>query len=179
MFRLSESFDKYWRTVMKKIFFLVIVCSTLIFSQGLTRTPYDSVGWSLPAGYTPYYGLYIFNLLSNPGGRINLNTQKIDSLLHALIVYTDTKNLIIRNDTLIISDTASGIHAFTSTNNVDSVAIVGFDSLDVLIASPMEAAYNVNDILFIEKRTGYFKVWRNSGGSSGLKYNWIWIRKYQ
>jgi len=164
---------------MKKILFIIVLFTGLMFPQGLTRSLFDTTGWSLPGGYSQYYNLYYYTLLSNPGGRINLNTKKLDSLLHALIVFTDTKQLYIRNDTLVISDTASGIHAFTSTDSVDSVAIAGFDSLDVLVASPMKAAYNVNDILFIEKRTGYFKVWRNSGGSSGLKYNWIWIRKYQ
>lgn len=164
---------------MKKyLFLLLLLFSVKGFSQGTTITPFDTSGWSPPAGYSPNYGLYYYTLLSNPGGRINLNTQKTDSLLNALVVFTDTKQLLIKNDTLVISDTASGFHSFTSTDSVDSVAISGFDSTDVVVLTPIEAGYNVNDILFLDPHNGYFKVWRNSSGTSGLKYNYVWIKRY-
>ena len=166
---------------MKKYFLLLfmILCVYNVFPQGLTTTPEDTVNWDLPAGYTNHYGLYIFKLLSNPGGRINLNTEHVDSLLYSLIVFTDTKQMIIKNDTLVMSDTLSGTHSFTSTNAYDSVAIPGMDSLDVIMVTPINNAYNVNDILSVWERTGYFLVYRNStGGTSGLKYNYIWIKRY-
>jgi len=168
---------------MKKIFILlflvVLSCQIKVYSQGSTRTPEDTTNWDLPAGYTSHYGLYVFKLLTNPGGRINLNTEHIDSLLYSLIVYTDTAQMIIRNDTLVLSNNMSGTHAFTTTAGSDSVAISGMDSLDVIIVTPLSAAYNVNDILSVDEHTGYFKVYRNSsGGTSGLTYNYVWIKKH-
>ena len=150
------------------------------FSQGSTTTPYDTLNWSTYNSLTPHYGLYIFNLLSSPGGRTNLNTLHIDSLLYSLIVYTDTNQMVIRNDTLVMASYMSGAHSFVGTVDSDSVAVKNMDSLDVIVVTPLGKAYNVNDILFVQEHTGYFKVYRNStGGTSGLSYNWIWKRNYQ
>lgn len=166
---------------MKKFFFVlfIILIPFKILPQGSTTTPYDTTNWSLPAGYSTYYDFYIYQLLSNPGGRINLNTAKMDSLFHDLVIYTDSTQMVVRNDTLILSPYIAGQDTFATTATSDSVVVAGFDSLDVLTVTPLSTSYNVNDILFVEKRTGYFKVYRNSSGTSGLIFNWIWIRKYQ
>ncbi len=167
---------------MKKLllFIFFILAAYNIFPQGTTNTPYDTTNWDLPYGYTPHYGLYIFRLLSNPGGRINTNTKDIDSLLYSLIVYTDTNQMVIRNDTLVMASYMSGTHSFVGTVGSDSVAVPNMDSLDIIIVTALASAYNVNDILFVQEHTGYFKVYRNStGGTSGLSYNWIWKRNYQ
>jgi hypothetical protein len=166
---------------MKKLLFVFVLLSASLYAQskvGTTFTPYDTTGWNPPQDSTLHYKLPIYRLLSNPGGWINISQVKIDSLLNALIVYTDTKQLVIQNDTLVISDSASGQHAFTTTATSDSIAVVGLDSLDIVVVSPCGTVYNVNDLLYVHEHTGYFKVWRNAGGTSGLIYNWIWIRKH-
>ena len=93
---------------MKKLLLLFSVLFILfsynVFAQGETDSPYDIDGWDLPEDSTDNYQLWIYRLLSNPGGWINWNTRKIDSLLNALVVYTDTTQLIIENDTLKFND---------------------------------------------------------------------------
>ena len=88
---------------------LFLIITNLVSAQtiGSTTTPYDTLGWDEPAELTEHYGLYIYQLLSNPGGRININTAKIDSLLNALIVYTRDP-LYIENDTLKLRIAAHG-----------------------------------------------------------------------
>ena len=91
---------------MKKYIFIFLLFFTIKgFAQGSTTTVFDTTGWSPAAGYSQYYKLYYFDLLSNPGGRYNINTRNIDLLLDSLIVYTDTSELYILNDTLRLSPT--------------------------------------------------------------------------
>lgn len=107
-----------------------------------------------------------------------ITKAQLDSALATFYTYTDTKQLIVKHDTLIISDTASGLASFDTTATSDSIAITGIDSLDVVVVTPHGQTYNINDVLFVDEHTGYFKVYRNSSGTSGLKYSYIWIRKY-
>ena len=101
---------------MKKIFLLVLfVMASITFGQ--RYNPYETTGWDLPWGFTGedstvippwtypggtmgYYGLGIMEINSNPGGWLNYNYWKIDSLLQALVVYTVTSQIILENDTL-------------------------------------------------------------------------------
>lgn len=109
---------------MKKILILItfifVLLTPSIYSQGNTATLFDTTGWSPAGGYSINYFLYYHTLLSNPGGRINLNTQKIDSLLNALIVYTDTTQLYIENDTLKLK--ATGDWDATTVSQVEAEA---------------------------------------------------------
>jgi len=168
------------RRLFLGIIFLLISFTTFGQSIGSTVTPYDTAGWDMPQEYTNFYGFPIYRLLSNPGGWINRSQTEMDSLFNALIVYTDSLQLYIVNDTLRIADELSGHSSFTGTEVVDTIRIIGIDSLDVVVASPRETGYNVNDILFIKVIVDTVLVKRNAtGGTSGLKYNWIWIKKYQ
>lgn len=83
--------------------------STLTFAQvGDTDSPFATNGWDAPEDSTTYYNLPIYRLLSNPGGWINISQRMVDSLFNALIVYTDTSELYIQNDTLRLHPSISG-----------------------------------------------------------------------
>jgi len=158
----------------------ILLFSKMVFSQkiGSIVTNFDTVGWDTPASFSTYYQLAYYRLLSNPGGWVNLNTQKVDSLLHALVVYTDTKQMQIRNDTLIISDSLSGKGSFLGTDTSVTIAVSNLDSLDVVIVTPEGSAQG--NILSVYPHAGSFDVRRLSAGAvNALKFNWIWIRKYQ
>ena len=171
---------KYIEIILWLVIFAV-VCSMPVKAQNIgdTSTPYDTTGgWDAPEEFTGHYGLPIYRLLSNPGGWINISQRMIDSLFYALIVYTDSLQHVIRNDTLINSPYASGIGAFSSTDSSDTVIVLGLDSLDIINVSA-RGTYNVNDILKVQIKQDTLIVNRNSSGTSGLKYDWIWKRKYQ
>ena len=116
---------------MKRFLLLISLFVGLNFAQGSTVTPYDTLGWDLPATYTNFYKLYIHRLLSNPGGRININTAKIDSLLNELIVFTDTSQIVIRNDTLRFADN------FVQTILADTYVLTEFDTAEVVAFKPL------------------------------------------
>ena len=94
---------------MKRLFltlFLVIILSLQANAQtGSTTTPYDTLGWDAVNTRTPWYKLYIPDLLTRPGGRINLNFLWLDSLVNRFIVNTDTSELYIVEDSLSGNDT--------------------------------------------------------------------------
>jgi len=164
---------------MKKliiIFFLA--ATTFLQAQGSTTTPYDTLGWDAPTAYTTWYSLRIFELLSNPGGGYNRNMRDIDSLLYELVVYTDSLQLYIQNDTLKHASYMSGQSAFTGTEQYDTVTITGIDSSDVVVVSVREAVPAAEDILGVTVQSGQIICNRQAAGTSGLKWNWIWIRKY-
>jgi hypothetical protein len=160
---------------MKKLLFVLFI---FLFTISLTaQDEFETDGWEVPADTSQYYGIYIFRIGSNPGGYLNWNWFKLDSLLNAGVVLTDTSQLYIRNDTLIISDYASGMAAFTTTDSLDTLVISGIDSLDVFLinareANPLGAIWGeiVADTVFVN---------RADSTVSGLKYNWMWVRKYQ
>ena len=111
---------------MKKLIIIFLFFTGSLFAQGTLNTPYDTTGWDPPATYTQWYGLRIFTLLSNPGGGYNRNTRDIDSLMYELVVYTDTNQLAISNDTLVFANSMSGISTFSTTDQYDTVLISGF-----------------------------------------------------
>lgn len=169
---------------MKRIFLLIFIL-VLIGSgtsaqtkKGSTATPYSTLGWDAPVEYSQYYGLYIYRLLSNPGGWVNKQTVRIDSLFNELIVFTDTTQLNIQNDTLRISNYAAGQNSFSGTAQYDTTLVSGIDSLDVVVVSVRESIPTANDLLGVKVIAGKIIVMRPSSGTSGLKYNWYWIRKY-
>jgi hypothetical protein len=169
---------------MKKLilFLLILLSVNLVFAQrkvGSVATPYSITGWDAPYGVTPTHGFYIFTLMTNPGGYINLNTLHYSQLFDSLIVFTDLKQLWIVNDTLHFSDTLSYQGAFDTTSQYDTVIVPGADSLDVAVISIREDIPTANDILSIKIIDNAIIAQRPASGTSGLKYNWIWIRKYQ
>jgi hypothetical protein len=169
---------------MKSLIFILLIClSTLSFAQvrktGSLASPYSISGWDAPIDSTTYYKLKIFQLLTNPGGWINRNTREIDSLFNALVVFVDSLQMTIKDDTLKFSPYMSGQNAFSTTAETDTVNINGIDSLDIVTVSPREATPTANDILGVTVLTNKIVVSRPAAGTSGLKYNWIWIRKYQ
>jgi hypothetical protein len=145
---------------------------------GDITSPYSTTGWDAPADSTKYYKLFIFTLLTNPGGWRNLNTALIDSLLNELVVFTDPKQLWIVNDTLHFSDTLSYQGAFDTTSQYDTVIVPGADSLDVAVISIREDIPTANDILSVKIIDNAIIAQRPASGTSGLKYNVIWLRRY-
>lgn len=122
--------------------------------------------------------LLLMPILHAQGVSTLITRWQLDSALATLHTYTDTKQFYVKNDTLIFSDTLFGQAQFNSTDSSDTVTISGLDSSDVVTASPRESNYNVNDILFVYLKPNKIIVVRNkSGGTSGLKWNWIWLRK--
>jgi hypothetical protein len=168
---------------MKKTLIIIILfCSISVFAQrkvGSVATPYSTTGWDLPADSTTYYNLFVSTLMTNPGGYLNLNWVKIDSLLNELIVLTDLKQLWIVNDSLRFSDSLSWHGQFSTTSQYDTTVVPGADSLDVVVVSVRENIPSANDLLSVKVITDTVIVQRPASGTSGLKYNCIWIRKYQ
>jgi hypothetical protein len=168
------------------LLFSMILVLLLLFNDdahpqqiGSTDTPYSTDGWAEPAFETDYYGLYIYTLLTNPGGWINLNTKKIDSLLNALVVFTDEEQLLIKNDTLTFSNSLSGYAAFDGTDASVTVSKTGVRaSTDVIILTPVGDTFNANDLLKVSLTDNEFTVTRNGGGTSDLGFFYIWIRRY-
>lgn len=164
------------------MFFLLLISITQIKAQGNIgdiTSPYSTTGWDAPVDSTKYYNLFIFTLLTNPGGWRNLNTVIIDSLFNELVVFTDKKQLWIEDDTLHFSDTLSFQGSFSGTAQYDTTVIPGVDSLDIVVACVREAIPTANDILGVKIISNKVIVQRAASGTSGLKYNCIWIRKYQ
>lgn len=159
---------------------LVVLFMARLYGQniGSTETPYDTEGWDLPEEYTEHYQLPVYRLLSNPGGWINLSQRWVDSLFHALIVYTKDNHFLIVNDTLQFSSSMSGIDEFDGTATACTVTVPDLEPTDPVVVSPIASDYSVNDNLRIEIREGDFIVRRNTDGTSNLKFSWIWIRKY-
>lgn len=167
------------KNLLKITIFVALLSCSSMFGQGLTTTPFDTTGWSPPASYTTWYGLRIFTLLSNPGGGYNRNMRDIDSLMYDLVVYTDTSQMYIGNDTLRFASGMSGIGVFNSTDQYDTVSVPGIDVNDVVVVTIRDQIPGANDALGVSVSAGKFIVVRAAAGTSGLKYNWIWIRKYE
>jgi len=167
------------RIILAVILFLSFAFVMQAQNIGSTETPYDTTGWDEPAEYTEHYNLPIYQLLSNPGGWINRSQSKVDSLLNALIVLTDYYQQVIRNDTLVFSDSLSGKGQFSGQDTSVTITMFDtFDSLDVVIAFPESHGADAN-LLSVYPTDGSFDVRRAPGGTADLKFNWIWIRKYQ
>ncbi len=122
---------------MKKILLILTFVSSIAFSQniGSTETPYDTQGWDQPVDSTTYYKFFIAELLSNPGGYKNLNWKMVDSLLNALVVFTDTTQLVIQDDTLRFSNSFvdSVVANATITVSADSAGHIDFNTSQALL----------------------------------------------
>lgn len=102
---------------------------------------------------------------------------QLDSALAAWSTNTNTKQLIVKNDTLVISDTASGKAQFTGTDTVLTIVASWIDSLDVILVTPEGNASN--NVLSVYPSAGTFDVRRLSTGAiSGLKFNYFIIKRY-
>jgi hypothetical protein len=157
---------------MKKLLLItILLISAKCYSQVFDE-PYDS---------TTHYKLRLYEQGARSSA-IVLNNDKrtIDSVLYSLIVYTDPNQFVILNDSLLTFATSfSGIGSFSGTAATAAVTIDSMKTGDIVVVTPISGTYNVNDLLSVTVTDGSFTVTRNSsGGTSGLQFNWIWIRKY-
>jgi len=138
---------------MKKILLFVLISTLVVLAQPRRTYPVK-----IDTGYFQY---------------------NHDTLSAKYIYYVDTLQLMLTSDKkLILSPYMNGHHTFSGTNTSDTVLVMGLDTNDVAIVSPVSSSYNVNNSLTIEKKNGKIIVHRNTGGISGLTWNWIWIRRY-
>jgi len=158
-------------------FAVIFTIETYGQTIGDTDSPYSTNGWDLPIDSTQYYKLPIYRLLSNPGGWINWSQRGVDSLLNALIVYTDSLQLYIKDDTLRFADEFAGSDTFTVALSRDTVLLSGADSLDVFLITAREDSSVA--IFTVQAKTDTIIVIRSNISISGQKYNWVWIRRYQ
>ena len=132
-----------------------------------------------PSSYTQHYLIKKWAQKAWPSAdSLNANWDMIDSLFNALIVFIDTTQFIIVDDTLRTSNYMSGHGVFNGDMEEDTINIVGIDSLDIVVVSVREGVPTSNDLLGVKITNNQFIILRNSGGTSNLKYNWIWIRRY-
>lgn len=71
----------------------------------------------------------------------------------------------------------AGTDTFTTTATTDTITVTGMSTTSYVVVTPQGSTYNVNDILFATPISNKLVVKRNAGGTSGLKYAWIWNRK--
>lgn len=177
---------------MKKLFvfnwiltlwFLVSLFSPVIHAQVFDE-PIDS---------TTRYAFRLYAQSARvPYTILNEDKEKIDSLIYALIVWTDTTQLILVTDAditstghyvLKISNHSTGIDTFTTTLTADTFTVSGVDTLvagqDLFWINASGAAISANDV-FVTAILSPNKVivTRPASGTSGIIYNWRWIRRY-
>ena len=155
---------------MKKILFMLLIAAGTICAQ-----VFDN-----PIGLSKHYGLrYYAQSAHVPNTVLNNDKNTIDSVMYSEIVYVDSTQFVIKDTVLMISNRSNGTHSFTTTSNIDSVFIDStFKATDNVFLQPLGTSYNVNDILFLYKKKYKIIVYRNSGGTSGLSYEWYWIKRY-
>jgi len=155
---------------MKKL--LILFSILFIFSNIFAQ-------FDPPSSYTKWQRLRLWAQKARPSAdSLNKNWTDLDSLLNALIVLTDTTQLEIVNGVLIFSQYSSGHNSFTTTAQTDTVSILGLDSGDVFIVNVRETVPGANDLLSVKLINNKAIIQRPASGTSGLKYNWIWRRKY-
>ena len=162
----------YKETIMKKERWLLVIIATIIF--GFVLSPiFDD-----PSGYTTYYSLRMWDQGDNPSAdSLNQNWIDTDSLFNDLVVYTDPLQMSIGDDTLKFVSAFGGLAAFTATDSLDTLVITGIDSLDVFLISARESGPLGQ--LWAEVNDDTVFVSRSDSTVSGLKYNYIWVRRYQ
>lgn len=152
----------------------------LIFITLLAFSTIELFAQDAPSGYTVHYSFRKWAENANPSSdSLNQNWVDIDQVLYDLIVYTDINQLAIVNDTLRYANDMSGQGAFVGTATSAVVSVTGIDSFDVVIVTPREATPGANDLLGVTVTNNQFTVNRPATGTSDLKFNWVWIRKYQ
>jgi hypothetical protein len=131
-----------------------------------------------PSGYTEHYGLRKYAENANPSAdSLNQNWTDVDETLYDLIVSTDEDQLAILDDVLTFSDSLSGIGTFTTTATTCTVTVSDMSDDDVVMLTPIGTAYDADDMLKVSVGNGSFIVTRNSSGTSGLEFFYLWIKK--
>jgi len=154
----------------KILFFLLLFIPFFIQAQS----------FSTPIGHSKWYDFSLYAQHAYvPNTVLNRDKQVIDSTMHSLIVNVIPTQFVIIDSTFHISNLSNGEHSFNSTATKDSVYVDStFSATDMVFLQPKGTSYNINDLLFIEKHSHYFLVHRNSSGTSGLTYQWYWIKRY-
>jgi hypothetical protein len=176
---------------MKKLFIITWII-TIYFLVGLFTNTYSQV-FDEPIDSTDNYSFRLYAQSARvPYTVLNEDKEKIDSLIYALIVWTDTTQLILVTDAditatghyvLKISNYSTGIDTFTTTLTADTFTVSGVDTLtaltDLFWITAYGAAISANDV-FVYSILSPNKVivTRPASGTSGLVYNWRWIRRY-
>lgn len=140
------------------IFIMLFLSVSLLYGQGKTDSPFDISGWDKPVDSSDYYSLYYYQLLSNPGGWINRNTRKIDSLFNELVVYTDSTQLVIEDDTLsFASDFVQQV--LDSTYAVMATGAMAFKDSSYVLTLTQDAEAQVtndnNDLFSLDSTTSH------------------------
>lgn len=152
---------------------LVIIFFLAMSAEGVNAQLFDP-----PSDYTTHYRLRMWNQGDNPSDdSLNQNVIDLDSLINELIVYLDPLQMTIGDDTLKFVNSFSGLAAFTTTDSLDTLVITGIDSLDVFLVNARESAPEGQ--IWGEVSDDTVFVNRSDTTVSGLKYNYIWVRKYQ
>ena len=100
------------------LFFVLLLIPITIFSQ------------DAPIDHTTHYGLREWEENANPSAdSLNQNWKDIDQELYDLIVTTDTSNLIIKNDTLMLNVPYGEIYI-----NEDDAQTVSISAMDTYYA---------------------------------------------
>jgi hypothetical protein len=161
------------------IFFLLLFTMS-VYSQtvGDLSTPYSTSGWDAPAEYTSHYQLPVYTLLSNPGGWINKSQVKVDSLLNALIVLTDSLQFQIRNDVLIHSKYGSGIDSIEIGQEFKVHPLTGIDDKDILLVTQRDAVGAFIKPLSVAIDDNQFTVTMEGTSTEKVYFSWQWIRRY-
>jgi hypothetical protein len=138
----------------------------------------DLYAQDAPIGYTTHYGIRKYAENANPSAdSLNANYELIDDALYDLIVSTDEDQLVIEDDVLKFSDAFAGIGTFTTTATTCTTAVTGMTSDDIVVVTPVGATYDADDLLKVTIGDGSFIVTRNSNGTSGLTFAYIWVKK--
>jgi len=160
--------EKDYKFLLKIIIFFVMIFIVDIQAQ------------DAPTGYTEHFGYRKWAENANPSAdSLNQNMEDIDLDMYNGIINTDSLQFIILNKVLIFSPYASGMAAFTGTDQYDTIRVPGIDSLDVVNVSIRESIPTTNDLLGVFLKADTLIVKRPASGTPGLKWNWSWIKKYQ
>jgi len=169
---------------MKKLFLLLIFFAATTAAQVFDE-PIDS---------TTHYNFRLYAQSARvPYTILNEDKEKIDSLIYALIVWTDTTQHILVTDAEIaptghyvlkISNYATGIDSFTTTLTADTFTVSGVDTLNAYedlfwIQARGGTSITANDqFIYTILSPNKVIVTRPASGTSGLKYVWRMIRRY-
>lgn len=79
---------------------------------------------------------------------------------------------LIRSNELLKN---SGVGTFTGTNTTCIITVTNANIADLYFVTPIGSTWNANDQLIVTPDYGSFKVTRNAGGTSGLRFYWFRI----
>ena len=131
-----------------------------------------------PSGRTIHYQIRMWAENANPSSdSLNQNWIDIDQTLYDLIVVVDSSQMIIENDSLKFSPYMASTDTFTTTATTCTTTVANMTPDDIVVCTPRGTTYDADDALKVSVGTGQFIVTRNSSGTSGLVYNYIWIKR--